>query len=86
MFPCIDMGYNVVLLLLLTYALFILIKKKKNLCKDCFLHFLMFGSTKKNGLMKNYLWFTENSIKNKTFFRGHFLLKFFRKQLYLIAI
>ena len=50
------MGYNVVLLLLLTYALFILIKKKKKpLCKDCFLHFLMFGSTKKNGLMKNYL-------------------------------
>lgn len=54
----------------------------ETLCEDGFLHFPMFGSTKKKRVNRK-LYLVNGKLK--TFFRGCFPLKFYLKQFYLTS-
>ena len=58
----------------------------KILCKDSFLHFTVFASTKKTWLMENYFWSTENPNKNKAYFLYVVFQFFFWKTISLSSV
>ena len=54
----------IIILVWFTLCLF----RWKTFCKDNFSYFSVFSSTKKTWSMKNYLWLTKKSNKNKAYF------------------